>query len=95
MRAAVATLLLALLLPGDALAQPEAPENTAVEIAGKALDLVIVRPLGFTALVAGALLFVPTALITAPTGRHGIQEAWELMVAVPAENVFQRPLGSF
>ena len=90
LRAAAATLVAALLLPAQAQAWPEVPHPVAAGI-----DLVIMRPLGLVAAVVGAVLFVPVAVISAPQGRDGIEEAWELLVSEPAKDVYERPLGDF
>jgi hypothetical protein len=67
----------------------------AGNVAAIAVDLLIARPLLTAATAVGAVLFVPTALVSAPQGRHGLQEAWEMLVVVPADNAFRRPLGEF
>jgi hypothetical protein len=99
-RAAVITLIAALLLPAYAQAQEQEefepqPPNPIVAGLGMGFDVVILRPLGLVAVAVGAVAFVPAALITAPNGRDGIQSALELFVTEPAKNVFQRPLGDF
>jgi hypothetical protein len=97
--AAVATLVAALLLPRPARARDARDEGEreakAVNPVVAGFDLVIVRPLGLGAVVVGAVLFLPMALISAPQGRDGLRHSWELLVGVPVENVFQRPLGDF
>ena len=96
MRAVAATLLAALLLPAQALAQAAGePTETPPGVVVMGLDLVLTRPLGLCAVLVGAVLFVPTAIVTAPMGRDGLEEAWELLVTVPTSSVFQRPLGEF
>jgi hypothetical protein len=94
LRAAVMTLIAGLLLPAnaDALAQEQVePPSPNPIVAGA--DLVILRPLGLVAMAAGAVLFVPAALLTAPNGLDSVQMALEFFVTEPAKNVFQRPLG--
>jgi hypothetical protein len=91
-----------LLLPGAGYAQDaqdaEATESTS---AGwqhhtlAAFDAVVIRPLGFVAIVVGAAFVVPVVLVTWPTGRETIDEATERFVMVPVRSVFERPLGDF
>lgn len=54
-------------------------------------DLLIVRPMGFASLAAGAGFFVIAAPLTAPFGDVGA--IWELYVEDPYEFTFLRPLG--
>ncbi len=96
LRAAVMTLIAALLLPANAYARAQErvePPPANPVVAG--VDLVILRPLGLIAMAAGAVLFVPAALLTAPNGLDGIDAALEFFVTEPAKSVFQRPLGDF
>lgn len=81
----------------DAL-QPDAPPSLASRVADGAavgVDLLLARPLLAAATAVGSVLFLPVAAVSAPQGRHGIQEAWEILVSVPFENTFRRPLGEF
>lgn len=58
-------------------------------------DILVLRPLGFAAAAAGAVAFVPAAILTAPMGMDAIGEAWEHLVEIPTDHVFDRPLGDF
>ena len=91
------TLMAVLVLPAAAQAQAEdgAPTSGAARIAYMGFDAVILRPVSFVVLVAGSLMFVPAAVITAPNGWHSITEAREIFIDNPAEYVFQRGLGEF
>ena len=94
MRAGIATLIATFLLPVDAHAGPEI-EPRRPNPAFAAFDVVILRPLGLVVLAAGAVLFVPVAVLAAPSGRDGIDPALDLFVTGPAKHVFRRPLGDF
>ena len=59
------------------------------------LDAVFFRPLGAVSTVAGAVLMVPAAVLTAPTGEKGIDEAWNTFVVHQYQSTFERPLGDF
>jgi uncharacterized membrane protein YfcA len=59
------------------------------------VDLILVRPLAGLTLIAGGLLFVPAALITAPNGTDSIRDAYERFVREPGEYFYSRPLGEF
>ncbi len=87
---------MALMAPAAAVhADETTSQSGAARVASIGFDAVILRPVGFVALVVGAGLFVPAALITAPNGWHSITEAREILVDNPAEHLFQRPLGDF
>jgi hypothetical protein len=93
-----AILIAALSLPALASAQTQPGSDTVPpppDYAAQAFDAVILRPLGFTAVIVGAAFFVPAAILTSPGGKDTIEEAMELLVIVPGEWVFTRPLGDF
>ena len=58
-----------------------------------AADIVLARPLGAVATVAGLAIFVVSAPFSALGGNS--QEAWNSLVASPAGYTFIRPLGHF
>ncbi|MGB3211664.1 MAG: hypothetical protein WBB19_13255 [Desulforhopalus sp.] len=58
-----------------------------------AIDLVLVRPLGLVALLAGTVVFVVALPFSALGGNTG--ETWNALVAEPAEYTFSRPLGYY
>ena len=88
--AAILALAVALLAPGAARAEAD-----AAFYAEAAFDIVILRPLGFAASLAGAALFIPAALLSAPGGLDSIEQVWEHFVITPAEHVYTRPLGEW
>lgn len=59
------------------------------------VDLILIRPLAALTLGAGAVLFVPAALMTAPNGWESVKEAYQRFIGEPGEYVFARPLGEF
>jgi hypothetical protein len=59
------------------------------------VDLLIVRPLAFVTLAAGAALLVPAAFMTAPNGWDSVKEAYQRFVGEPGEYFYSRPLGEF
>ena len=61
--------------------------------AAMTLDLVIARPVGLVAMLAGTVLFVVSVPFSALGGNT--EEAWDSLVASPARYTFQRPLGEF
>jgi len=61
--------------------------------ADRAVDAAFVRPAGMFAVLVGAGLFVPAAVITSPGGMDTINEALEFFVLEPSSYVFERPLG--
>lgn len=66
--------------------KPNSPEAMTV-------DLVLVRPLGLVATLAGSLIFVVSWPISALAGNS--DEALNSLVKAPAAYTFKRPLGEF
>jgi hypothetical protein len=96
LRRLAATLIAALLVPAHAGAQAgEDAASKAQDYAAKGFDAVIIRPLSLAAVVVGAALFVPAAIVSSPGGLSPIREAWEQFVLAPVNFVFTRPLGEF
>lgn len=58
-----------------------------------AADLILVRPLGFVATLAGSAVFIVSIPFSAIGGNT--EEAWESLVVSPATYTFKRPLGGF
>ena len=73
--------------------EPEPLEAVSAweEISLKAVDAVLVRPLGAVATAAGAAFFVISVPLVAASG--GIRESWEFFVIGPVDYTFVRPLG--
>jgi len=111
LRAVVAALVLALLLPGALHAQEAdpgpAPEPRPSLFEGdvlaaqmgtgfaKGFDAVLLRPIGALKTGVGLALFSAAALMSCTEGWDVIKEGWELLVVEPAKSTFQRPLGDF
>jgi len=58
-----------------------------------AADLILVRPLGLVATLAGSVVFIVSIPFSALGGNT--EEAWESLVESPATYTFKRPLGGF
>ncbi len=56
-------------------------------------DLVLARPLGLVATVAGSVIFIVSVPFSAVGGNT--DEAFDSLVVTPAEYTFGRPLGRF
>jgi len=56
-------------------------------------DIILVRPLGLVATLCGSVIFLVSSPFSAMGGNT--QEAWDVLVAEPAEFTFKRPLGHF
>lgn len=79
-------------------AQPSSAEwnGAAVEeVAAKVVDAVIVRPLAALRVGVGAVFFVPGSLLASPSGKEGINTAYDVLIAAPMEYAFDRELGDF
>ena len=58
-------------------------------------DILVLRPLGFAKAAAGAVAFLPVAIMTSPMGQDAVDQAWEDLVEIPSDHVFRRSLGDF
>jgi hypothetical protein len=76
-------------LPSTALAN-EVGTETGDDVA-IILDLLVLRPVGVVATVAGVIIFVPSLLISIPTG--SVRKTFNALVAKPAVYTFWRTLG--
>jgi len=63
------------------------------EIGAKTLDVIVLRPLGAIATVAGFGFFAVSSPIAAASQRIGA--SWDTLVLAPVDYTFQRPLGDF
>jgi hypothetical protein len=73
----------------------ESTKETTAEVTAKALDALIVRPLATIRVIVGAALMVPSTILSAPSGREGIETAYDVLLVAPMEYAFKRELGSF
>jgi hypothetical protein len=84
---------------GDAEAPPVPTEahwyDSLVHNTDIGFDLLVVRPFAGVTAGVGAILFVPAAIMTAPTGKDGLKDAYERFVREPGEYFISRPLGEF
>jgi hypothetical protein len=76
-----------------ALDEPERAGVAWDEIGAATLDVVILRPLGALATVAGFGFFAVSSPIAAASQRIGL--TWDTLVMAPADYTFRRPLGEF
>lgn len=56
-------------------------------------DLLVLRPLSAFGLAAGAVLFVPAVIFTAPGGSEGVKDSLDVFVETPWRDLADRPLG--
>ena len=95
-RFVAATAVLALTTAGPATGAEAAAVQAGVTpqgIGAQVLDVVLLRPLGAVATVAGFAFFVASLPIVAPTREIGW--TWDIFVLAPAEYTFVRSLGDF
>jgi uncharacterized membrane protein YhhN len=96
-RAAVIFCLSILLLASPAAAlEPSADDPwyvTAGNIGASSFDVLLLRPLGFVATVAGLACF--TAALPFSAIAQEIGTSWDIFVVAPAESTFKRPIGDF
>jgi hypothetical protein len=95
---------LALLAPATvAMAEPDAGGAvwdassswgvTWEQVGATALDVVILRPLGFAASAVGAAAFAVSLPLVLPS--KNIRASWDVFVAAPGDYTFVRPIGEF
>ena len=70
-----------------------APTTARRDPAAMTVDLVVARPAGAVATVAGAAIFLVSWPFAALGGNT--EETWDSLVADPAAYTFKRPLGDF
>lgn len=88
------TVLLTLLLTtGLTFGQEGASTVAQTDPAAMTMDLVLTRPGGFLATLAGTAVFVVSLPFSALGGNT--HEAWDSLVVTPAVYTFKRPLGNF
>jgi hypothetical protein len=89
MKKIVAILITVLILASASLVYAaEQPDTTNI-----VADIVIVRPLGFAALIGGSVLYIVSLPIAAIT--HSTDRTYQALVKEPCEFVFKRPIGEF
>lgn len=88
--AACLMLLLAVGLPAQAADNPGGSGDRATDMV---VDLLVVRPLGLVATVAGTALTVVALPFTLPSG--SVKASYQSLMAEPAAYTFERPLGEF
>ena len=75
-------------------AQAQAEESFDwVRVPEAIFDILVLRPLGLAATVAGLPMFVASAPLLGPSGEY--LTSWDVFVQAPAEYTFTRPLGDF
>ncbi len=91
MRVALSCLITVLVLAGPMPARAAGSPS----IADRTYDAVLLRPLAAISCAVGVILFHPTALVTAPTGRDGLEQAYEVLIEPQWKELADRPLGEF
>ncbi len=76
--------------------EPEAAKGPRFDwgqLGAEVVDVVLLRPMGFCAALAGSALFLVAAPLSAPS--RNIGTSFDFLVKHPAEYTFVRPLGEF
>ncbi len=77
-------------------AQPQAAKGSGFDwsqVGAGVLDVLLLRPMGLCAVLAGGALFLVAAPLSAPS--RNIGESFDFLVRQPGEYTFVRPLGEF
>lgn len=90
-----------LLLSVPALAQDngdtESPASSGQSSVDNAFDIgfdiLVLRPLGVVGLAAGAVLFVPAIIFSAPGGSEGVKDSLDIFIETPWRDLVERPIG--
>lgn len=67
--------------------------DTPLYVSDVVVDAVLIRPVAAITFLAGAALFVPAAMLTAPNGMDSIRDAYDRFVNEPGQYLWGRPLG--
>ena len=86
--ALASVLQLTSLVPLSVAQQDEGPST-----AERTFDAVLLRPLGAMAVVLGGVLILPAALFAAPGGMESVDNAYDVFVRTPLDNLVNAPLG--
>ena len=86
--AAIVVLMIGALSP--AAQAMDADDSSAEAIT---VDLLLLRPTGVMGCLFGAVLFIPAAILSLPTGWDNVMDGYELLIREPFHETFQRPLG--
>lgn len=92
MRAAIVLLAMSLAILS---LSPDGAKAQSTTTSDRIFDAVVMRPLGALSVIGGSVLFIPAAIVAVPSGKDGIDEAWEIFVDAQVESTFRRPLGDF
>jgi len=77
------------LAPSSAIAEDDGGPTTA----DRTFDAIVLRPLGAMGVVLGAALMIPAALFTAPGGEESLDNAYDVFVRTPLDDLINAPLG--
>ena len=69
------------------------PVDLGPGAARKTFDLLVLRPTEAISVVFGGILLLPAVLASAPGGTEGIDNAYDLFLRTPWENLTRRPVG--
>lgn len=69
--------------------------SPAEDVVAKTVDALVIRPMATVRAAIGAAMMVPAALFSLPSGREGVEGAYEILIEAPVEFAFRRPLGEF
>jgi hypothetical protein len=99
-RITIAGLAALLLIGGASTASAEDDKwrwegSEAEKVTATTIDLLIVRPLATVRVAVGAALMIPASLFASPSGREGIDGAYEVLLEEPSAYAFNRPIGEF
>ena len=87
-----ASLIIALLLASGT-PQAFAQEEGGPSQTDRAFDAMVLRPLGAMGVVLGAVILVPAALVSAPGGMESLDNAYDVFLRMPLDNLVNAPLG--
>jgi len=93
LRALLRTSLLIALLLASWTPQVLAQEEGGPSQVDRTFDAMVLRPLGAAGVVLGAVILVPAALVSAPGGMESLDNAYDVFLRMPLDNLINAPLG--
>ena len=93
--AIVALLMASSLFVAEVHAEGPSAGSRALSVTEKGFDVVLLRPLGFAALLVGGAAYIPAVVLALPSGKDGISAVTDSFIMRPYDNVFKRQLGDF
>ena len=92
--AAIALMVLLTMSSGArAQASMDREGGSSASVGAKIFDVTLLRTSGALTVVVGAVYLIPASIMTLPSGRSAVREAYDLFVGDAVQYTFRRDLG--